>query len=181
LNTPFDLFFNSHFLFLDMKVEMEMGLKDVPGSLLRSLEPISKHGGNILSVLHHRGEANLVKVKIVFQIKDQKSLELIQKSLREGKIRTSDIFVEGRRYYEKKTLSFILIGHVIDSDIRDTIDQINEIGCVSDVDVVMPDPKEKSSVLMKADVDNGSLDKAVTVIEKLCREKNLVFIHSLEQ
>jgi len=155
---------------------MEMGLKDVPGSLLRSLEPISKHGGNIISVLHHRSEADDVKVKLVFQIKDLKSLQLIEKSLKQGAIKISDIIVEGRRYYEKKTISFILIGHVIDSDIRDTIDRINNIGCVSDVDVVMPDPSAKSSVLMKADIDNGDIDNVVDLIKDICEEKKLAFI-----
>ncbi|RLI94157.1 MAG: hypothetical protein DRO92_03270 [Candidatus Altiarchaeales archaeon] len=162
-----------------MKVEMELELKDVPGSLLKALEPISMHGGNIKSVLHYRSERDLVKVKIVFEIKDRMSFDLIQKALKERRIHISRITIEGRKYYEKKTISFILIGHVIDTDIRDTIDNINEIGCVSDVDIIMPDPNERSSVLMKADIDNEKMDKTISIIESICKNKNLILIRSL--
>lgn len=164
---------------MSMKVNMELGLKDVPGSLLKAMEPISKHGGNIVSVLHHRGETETVEVKIVFRIKDMQSLKFIQRDL-EKRTKITSINVEGKKYYEKKTLTFILVGHVIDSDIRDTIDRINEVGCVSDIDVIMPDPLEKSSVLMKADVDNGDTEELTSVVNEICEKKNLEFIKSLE-
>jgi len=162
-----------------MKVDMLLALKDVPGSLLRALEPISSHGGNIVSVLHSRGEKDLVEVKIVFRIADQESLNLIKRDLEKRRVQIPEIRVEGRQYYSKKIPSFILVGHVIDTDIRDTIDKINEIGLVSDLDVVMPSPEKKSSVMMNVEVDNGKLERLRLSIEKICEEKDLLLISSI--
>ncbi len=162
-----------------MKVDMLLELKDVPGSLIRALEPISGHGGNIISVLHSRGEKNRVSVQISFTVHDQASLDLIRKSLRAEKVRISDIKLEGKKYYSKKTISFILVGHVIDTDIRDTIDRINTVGLVSDIDVVMPSPEEKSSVIMNVDVDEKKIDELLGAIDGICDEKKFLLIRSL--
>ena len=163
-----------------MKIDMQLALKDVPGSLLRALEPISSHGGNIISVLHSRGEKERVEVKVTFKIADQESLDLIRKEMEKRGIQVSDIRVEGKRYYSKKILSFILVGHVIDTDVRDTIDRINEVGLVSDIDVVMPSPEQKSSVMMSVEVDNGKLERLNSAVEKVCKEKDLLLISSIE-
>jgi len=162
-----------------MKVDTLLALKDVPGSLLRALEPVSAHGGNIVSVLHSRGRKELVEVKIVFRIADQESLNLIKRDLEKRGVQISEIRLEGRQYYSKKIISFILVGHVIDTDIRDTIDRINEIGLVSNIDVVMPSPEQRSSVMMNVEVDNGKLKKLNSTIEKICREKDLLLISSI--
>jgi len=159
---------------------MRLELKDVPGTLLRALEPISEHGGNIISVLHLRGNGDLVPVEIIFRIADESMLNLITGALEERNIHVSKINVDGRRYYEKKTHRFIFIGHVIDTDIRDTIDRINKIGVVSDLEVVMPDPDEKSSVLMVVDVDREKNEKMMEVVDDVCGEKNLLLIKSLD-
>ncbi|HEX54646.1 MAG: hypothetical protein DRO90_03455 [Candidatus Altiarchaeales archaeon] len=163
-----------------MKVDIILELKDVPGSLIRALEPISKHGGNIISVLHSRNKKELVSVQISFNIMDKYSLDLIRNSLREQRIRVSEIRVDGKRYYTKKTLTFILVGHVIDKDIRDTIDRINEIGLVSDLDVIMPSPEQKSSVMMNVDVDSKNIDKLIFLVKRICDEKDFLLVRSLE-
>jgi len=163
-----------------LKVDMKLQLKDVPGSLLRALEPVSIHGGNIISVIHSRGERELVSVQMSFEIKDQAALDLIKGDLKKQNIRVSEILLEGKRYYSKKTLSFILIGHVIDKDIRDTVDRLNEIGLVSDMDVVMPSPEKKSSVMMNVDVDDKRTEELNRLINEICREKNFLLISSLE-
>lgn len=163
-----------------MKVDMILELRDVPGSLLRALEPISGHGGNIISVLHLRGEKELVPVQITFRVADQSSLNLIKNSLEKQNMHISEIKVEGKKYYAKRSLSFMLVGHVIDTDIRDTIDRINTIGLVSDVDVVMPSPEEKSSVMMNVDVDEEKNGSLIKLVEEICDEKKFLLIRSLD-
>ncbi len=162
-----------------MKVYMVLELEDVPGSLIRALEPISSHGGNIMSVFHSRGKKEEVDVQITFSVADESSLDLMKKSLEKRRIRVKRIELEGKRYYSKKTVAFILVGHVIDKNIQDTIDRINEIGLVSDVDVMMPDPSEKSSVWIKVDVDENKRDRVVSEVEKICKQKDFLFISSL--
>jgi ACT domain-containing protein len=150
-----------------MKVEMRLELKDVPGSLVRALEPISLHGGNIVSVVHSRGSRGVVSVEIGFSVKDQEDLDQIKKDLKKNGVHFSEVLLEGKKYYSKKSVSVIMVGHVIDTDIRDTIDQINKVGLVSDIDVVMPAPEEKSSVMVNIDVDNGSAGRLNDVLEDI--------------
>ncbi len=164
-----------------MKINMKLELKDVPGTLIKVVEPISLHGGNIRSVMHIRtGEGMIVPVEIAFEVLDESSLNLIKNSLEERKIRVLEIKVEGRTYYEKETHSFMLIGHVIDTDIMDTIDRLNEVGLVLDLDVLMPSPDEKSSVMMNVDVDKEHSEKLMKVMDDICNEKELLLIKSLD-
>lgn len=162
-----------------MKVDMRLALKDVPGSLVNAIEPISGHGGNIVSVLHSRGSRDLVDVKINFRVRDQSSLDLIKRELVRVGVRIREIRLEGRRYYAKKSLVFVLVGHVIDRDMQDTLDRLNSIGTVSDIDVKMSDPRDKSSVLIKADVDENRHRRFIKALARLCSEKELVLIDSI--
>jgi len=163
-----------------MKVDMSLGLKDVPGSLITALTPISDAGGNIVSVVHMRGKRERVGVKVVYKIRDVESLERIKKALTKKKVHITEIRVEGKRYYTKKTLSFLFVGHVIDTDIRDTIDRINEVGLASDVDVVMPDPDMPSSVMINVDVDEKKYPKLMQTLKNLSNKKELLLISSIE-
>ena len=162
-----------------MKVDTVLKLKDVPGMLIKALEPISSHGGNIISVTHSRGEKGLVSVHVSFKVRDQSSLNLIRKALEKQGIHISEIEIEGRTYYTKKSLSFILLGHVIDTDIRDTLDRINDVGMVSGIEVVMPAPNQKSSVLMDVEIDEKSNGELIRLVERICKEKDFLLVRSL--
>ncbi|MFH1125805.1 MAG: ACT domain-containing protein [Candidatus Altiarchaeota archaeon] len=163
-----------------MIVHMQLELKDVPGSLIRVLEPISSHGGNIVSVMHSRGEKKRVLVEIVFKIGDLRMLELIKNLLRQRHIRATRIDIEGRKYYAKKIVDCMFVGHVIDTDLQDTIDRINEFGLVSDIDVVMPSPEEKSSVLLQVEVDERKASSLLKRIKDVCSEKRFLLVRSLD-
>ena len=162
-----------------MKIDVTLELKDTPGSLIRAMEPISLHGGNIVSVLHSREGCEPVSVKIGFTTRDQETLDLIKKDLKKQSVNVSEILVEGRRYYSKKTMSLLLIGHVIDKDIRDTIDRINSVGLVLKVDVHMPAPEDKSSVMLEIEADNVDSEKLNQTIADICEEKGFMLIKSL--
>jgi len=162
-----------------MIVHMQLELKDVPGNLIRVLEPISSHGGNIISVTHSRGSKKTVMVQIIFSIGDLRMLELIKSSLSKHKIRPKRIDLEGRRYYSRNIIDYMLVGHVIDTDLRDTIDRINQIGLVSDIDVVMPSPEDKSSVLLRVETDAHKAGKLLECVKGICDEKRFLLVRSL--
>ncbi|MFC2153982.1 ACT domain-containing protein [Candidatus Altiarchaeota archaeon] len=160
---------------------MSLLLRDVPGSLVKAIEPISKYGGNIVSIQHNRAKNGYADVQVVFEVKDKTVLGRIQQNLEGEKVNIRNIMLEGRIYQAKKTYSFIFIGHVIDTDIQDTVDRINEIGMVSDLDVVMPDPEKKSSVMFTVDVDEDNSRKMLNAVNKVCEEKGFLLIRSLEE
>ncbi len=103
-------------------------------------------------------------------------LDLILKELKKEKIKIKKVLIEGRQYYLRKTFSLIFIGHVIDKDIQDTIDRLNTIGLVSDVDVRMADPDEESSVWMSIDVEEKKIGKLESEIEKITLKKKFLAI-----
>jgi ACT domain-containing protein len=158
-----------------MFVEISLGLKDVPGMLVRALEPISANGGNIVNVVHSRGSGG-VRVNVAFKVGDDKTLERILKALKGLKIEYGQVRVEGHRYFSKRSVSFILVGHVIDSDMQDTIDVINKVGLVRDIDVRMSNPKEESAVMMRVNVDEGRLRALMGRIAELCRRKSFLLV-----
>ncbi len=162
-----------------MKIEVRLGLKDIPGMLVRALDPISGNGGNIVSIIHSRGAKNIVEVIVGFSVNDQSTLDTIIRSLKKTKTIIREIKVEGRRYYKKKSISILLIGHVIDTDIQDTIDRINSLGMVSNVDVRMPDPLDESSVLMNVDADEKKTESLISEVMAICRQKDLLMIREM--
>jgi len=163
-----------------MKVDMTLELRDVPGSLIRALSPVSTHGGNIQSVIHFRGGKNRVGVQISFLVSDESSLELIKKELSKASVTVREISVEGRRYYLRDKMTFILVGHIIDKDVKDTIDRLNKFGVVSDVDVLMPDPESESTVLMGMALEKNKRKVVLDELYRICKQKDFLLVRSIE-
>jgi ACT domain-containing protein len=130
--------------------------------------------------VHQRGSGGLVGVKVMFTIQDLESLDRIKRELMREKVHVTEISVEGRKYYTRKTLTFLFIGHVIDTDIRDTIDRINDVGLVSEISVSMTDPDEKSSVIMLVEFDKRKHAKLMETVEAIQKEKKLSVVTSID-
>ena len=166
-----------------MRIEIEVELKDTPGQLVRALEPISRYGGNIISVVHmreNRRKGERVPVHITVELEEP---QIIEKIL--GELENRDIIVSKLNEVKKKeTLTIMLIGHVVDTDLRDTIDRINKIKgvVVVDVELSMPDPEKESSALMDIEVSKPEkAKKVINVLEAIAKEKNLLLIKSLKR
>ncbi len=163
-----------------MKVSFDLELKDVPGQLLKALEPISSSGGNIISIVHIREELSKrgrVPVKVICELKDTDVLEDALKELEKR-----DIWVSVDEVKRKKKMTVILIGHVVDTDLRDTIDRINEIRgvMVADLALSMPHPDKESSARMDIEVSGPIIGTVLKRLDEIAGEKGLVIIKSLE-
>jgi len=159
---------------------MDLELKDMPGQLVLALQPISEFGGNIVSVLHHRDKKTprgLIPVQITFEIDGEKLKELINRMKSNG-ITIAQIGED--RLREKATM--VLIGHIIHSDIKDTIDRIDSTGYaeVTDLAVSMPGVNQHSAarVVINATGKN-EMQKAIQLLRDTAHEKNLLLIESI--
>jgi len=163
-----------------MRVSLDVELKDIPGQLIQALEPISQQGGNFISVLHLREEVvhgRWIPVHVIAEIETPEKLEKVLEELEARDIRVSKVGEVGKK--ERITLG--LVGHIVDTDLGDTIDRINSIQgvLVSDVKLAMPHPEKESSGLMQIDVDDPQKVKQVLErLEEIGREKNLLLIRS---
>ena len=165
-----------------MKVKMDLELKDHPGQLLTALDPISNLGGNIKSVLHHherKTPTGVIPVEIKFKIDNEQTLDRIMTSLKEKKIRIVRV---GKSIFAT-SITLGLIGHIVHSDLKDTIEKIDKLGFaqVVDISLSMPEINKESSAILVIELKNKAyLKKLKDQLEKISKEKDLSIIWSLE-
>ncbi|MCS7121878.1 MAG: ACT domain-containing protein [Archaeoglobaceae archaeon] len=152
-------------------------LEDKPGQLIRVLEPISKLGGNIIGIIHQRGKKtplNRVPVEITLSIDSKKVQELMEK-LNQFLVRSFDEI----RLLESANL--ILIGHIIHTDLSDTVTKIDssDAECVELI-VSMPKLSGKSTAMLTIAAKNDdALEKAIDRLKDICRTKNIEVIEPI--
>lgn len=154
-------------------------LEDKPGQLLRVLEPIAKNGGNIVGIVHQRGKKtplNRVPVEISFTA-DSKRAERIFQELQGfavirsfGKIRSL-------------TISLLLIGHVVHTDLSDTIKRIDnsDAECV-ELNLRMPELDQPSTAILTISAKSDeALERAVKRVREICREKEILVVEPVDE
>ena len=159
---------------------MDLELKDIPGQLVLALQPISDFEGNIVSVIHHRDKKTprgMIPVQVTFEIDGVKVSDLIDK-LKSGGITVARVGEE--RLLERRAV--ILIGHIIHSDIRDTIDQIDATGYAEVMDLAMSMPgidQRSSARLVINATGKREMESAVELLRNIAREKDLLLIEPI--
>ena len=80
----------------------------------------------------------------------------------------------------KELVSTILIGHIVDQDVRDTTDRINKLEGVYVVGFdIKLDGEKKSTALINLEVDYGKKEYAFDEIDNIANEKNLLMINEV--
>jgi len=166
----------------EVLITLIVELEDRPGQLLKVLEPISKTGGNIVGIVHQRGKKtplNRLPVEISFKIDSKKLEKLI------GSLRSSGILV--RSVNEVKltaTTSVLLIGHLIHTDISDTIQSVDIDGVAECVEmhVSMPEISGPSTAIVTISAaGNEKLKEAVEKLREICRRKKITMIEPINE
>ncbi len=163
-----------------MKISMDIELKDIPGQLVLALKPVSDLGGNILSVLHQRDKktpSGRIPVQLTFEI-EERELDRLVKRLKERGVNVVRIGKERL----KESMVVLLIGHIVHSDIRETIDSIDRTGFaeVVELSLSMPgvDKKSSASVTLSA-VGKEELKEALGILERTASKKGIMVISSI--
>ena len=163
-------------------VRIVMELEDVPGQLLKALEPISRFGGNIQSIMHQRERKTplgRVPVMLVFEAADRVRLNRILAALRARGVRVTQL---GEREGAVRATA-LLVGHIIHTDIRDTIDRLNALKgvMVSDLSLAMGDLGKESTARMTITADDEKrANLAISSLQRIADRKKLLMITSLE-
>ena len=155
-----------------MKMDLVLELMDVPGQLVSVLDPISGLGANLVTVIHKRDSKN------------EKGMIPVQLTL-EGERDSLDRVIErfkelGVSIIAMEVVSTILIGHIVDNDIRDTMDKINSLDGVYVVGFdIKLDGESKSSALINIETDFGMKEFIFDKIGKIAAEKDLLMINEV--
>lgn len=162
-----------------MKISLDVVLKDKPGQLVKLLEPISDHGANVISIVHMREttKEGRVPIHVSFEIKDAATLDKITQDLEANNIWVAKVGEIKR----KERHTFVLIGHIVDTDLMDTIDRIHQVegAIVADVGLTMPDPEKESSARIDIDVSPTNIGTVLGRIDEIAKEKDLMVIKPL--
>ena len=163
-----------------MKISMDIELKDIPGQLVRALKPVSDFGGNLLSVLHQRDKktpSGRIPVQLVFEIEERR-LDRLVEMLKESGVNVVRIGKERL----KESMVVLLIGHIVHTDIRETIDSIDSTGFAEVValSLSMPgvDNKSSASVTLSA-IGKEELKEALNILERTANKKGIMVISSI--
>lgn len=158
-----------------------MELEDVPGQLLKALEPISHFGGNIQSIMHQRERKTplgRVPVMLVFEVGERARLNRILAALRARGVRVTQL---GEREGAVRATA-LLVGHIIHTDIRDTIERLNALRGVrvSDLSLAMGEPGQESAARMTITADDERrVNLALSNLQRIADRKKLLMITSL--
>lgn len=159
---------------------MTLELKDIPGQLVLALAPISELHGNIMSVVHQHEEKTprgTIPVQVTFEI-DQGVLDELIEKLEKSGVGVARVGEERLR----SSISVVLIGHIIHSDIGDTIDRIDSTGFAEVVDLSLSMPAiEKTSsayLVINAEGEN-ELKNALEILREVAIKKDLLMIEPI--
>lgn len=165
-----------------MQVSMKLEMKDSPGQLVAALKPMSDVGGNIIAVIHQRdpdATDDTLNVQIVLELPEGRLDDLVTMLKKQG--------VHIQRIGEERLLyqrTVILIGHLMHTDLSDTVDRIDSTGFaeVSELSMSMPAVNERSSSrLTIKSVTKDDMEAAVAILRTVAKEKDLLLIEPLEE
>lgn len=165
-----------------MRARIEMELEDVPGQLVEALDPISRHGANIQNVVHKREEKTplgKVPVTVIFEVKDDESLEKIVEEIEELGARITRV---GEREAAARAV-LLIVGDIIETDVRDSIERLNSItgARVSDLSLAVgEDGGESSARIIIEASGREELETATSRLREIAEEKDLLIIEPLE-
>ena len=161
-----------------MRINVVLEVLDVPGQLVSVLEPISGLGANLVTVIHKRDYKNdngMVPVRLTLE-GEREDLKNVIKRFEDSGISVLEIDDVVR----KEKISTILYGHIVDKDLRDTMDRINELDGVSIVGFdIKFDGEAKSTALINVEADAGKKQLVFDRIAEIADEKKLLAINEV--
>ncbi|MDG5778416.1 amino acid-binding protein [Haloarculaceae archaeon H-GB1-1] len=160
---------------------VRLELDDEPGELLRALHPIADNGGNLLSIFHERGNVTprgRIPVEVDLEATPER-FEVIVDALREENMNIIQAGAE--RYGEALTL--VLVGHLVNTDLSDTIQRIQDhtSASVTDFSLSAPDgADEVSSARIRLATEQGEAGTVVDTVRDIAGEKDLRVVEPLQ-
>ncbi|MFB6132500.1 MAG: amino acid-binding protein [Halanaeroarchaeum sp.] len=159
---------------------VRLELNDEPGELLRALEPIAERGGNLLSIFHERGSVTprgRIPVEIDLEA-TAPQFERIIEALRE---RGVNIIQAGTERYGEE-LSVLLVGHLIDTGLSDTIERIETGSPASVVDLSLAGEvgtDHVSTARIRLATEAGRSEEVIAAVRDVAAAKDLQVVEPL--
>lgn len=163
-----------------MLVNAELYVKDLPGQLVGSLEPISMVNGNIVGVVHNRDLIvnQRICVNVTFEIENNDDLEKLKKTWKAKDILIASI----GSVYKTSTMEYLLLGSFKASEVEKLIDEASNLVSFESVDVnysTANATKTRTAMITVEVLSEEDLEKLDKFLDTACREKGIVYIRGL--
>jgi len=164
-----------------LRVNVDLNLKDVPGQLVRALEPISLLDGNIVGVVHHRDKVigGRITVNVTFEIDSQRKLERLISIWKERDI---DIARLGP-LYETYPMEFLLVGNITPAEIKTIADGLESLEDIDSMDIRFTGSAtrdEKAALVFGKVRSPGGVRRMEDFLNKRGRESGFIVIRGLD-
>jgi homoserine dehydrogenase len=149
--------------------------------LLRALEPVAERGGNLLTVLHERGDLTprgRVPVTVEFRCPPTR-FEAIVEALSSAGVTVAQA---DRESYEER-VTVLLVGHLVESDLSETLTTVEECPAASVVDLSLSAPEgtdDVSAARLTLGVSDGGRDRAIAAVREVAERKGLRLLTPVE-
>ena len=161
---------------------VRLELADEPGQLLAALKPIADNGGNLLSIFHERGNITprgRIPVEVDLECPPDRFEGIVDALRGEG---INVIQAGAERYGEE--LSILLVGHLVDTDLSDTLHRIEKSTAASLSDLSLSAPEgtdEPSSARLRLATKPGQTEEALEAVREIAAEKEIHVIEPLTE
>lgn len=159
---------------------VRLELVDRPGELLRALEPVADHGGNLRAIFHERDNLTPrgnIPVEVDLEATPAQ-FEAIVDTLEETDVTL--IQAGEQRYTEAVTV--VLVGHLVETDLSNTLSRIEEStdATVRDFALAAPEGRdEPSSARLQIAAEHGEQNGVLSTVREVADEKDLSVIEPL--
>jgi ACT domain-containing protein len=159
---------------------VRLELVDRPGELLRALEPIAEHGGNLRSIFHERGDVTPrghIPVEVDLEATPDRFETIVDALRAEG---ITVIQAGAERYSEEITV--LLVGHLVGTDLSDTLSRIQNATGASVRDFALSAPEGtdgESSARLRIATQAEQTGAVLAGIREVAAEKELRLVEPL--
>ena len=164
-----------------MKINTDLYVKDVPGQLVSSLEPISSVDGNIVGVVHNREQTinGRIVVNVTFDI-DPDRVDRLKKIWKSRDV----IVAKLDSVVETFTMDYMLIGSLSASYIENLFNEASKEISLNSIDIGYSSKTANDtrtamiSVKVQKDDDLKKLDE---FLSSACRKTGFIYIRGVGQ
>ena len=163
-----------------MIVNAELYVKDLPGQLVGSLEPISMVDGNIMGVVHDREQIvnHRISLNVTFEVEDAAQLRKL-----EGIWKARDVIISSiGSVYKTYPMEYLLIGNLTASYIERLMDEASQMMNIVSMDIQYSSKNhdEKRTAMISVKMrEEGDIDKLDKFLRSACREGAITYVRGL--
>ena len=163
-----------------MMVNAQLYVKDLPGRLVQSLEPISLVNGNIVGVVHDREQIvnQRICIDVTFEIKGNSELDQLKDIWKKRDVQIAKI----GSVYKTYTMEYMLVGKFKASFVESVIDEASGMMTLECVDVTFSSQNASSTrtAMITAElISESDLKKFDAFLMDKCKKSNIVYIRGL--